>query len=86
MPKVQKMKDAMTRKCSLEPNEEQFQVISPHFQKLGRGGGRKGNVQKITKLSFFQISQEITLWKSCTTFKKFLIVNKIKIKTKKLRN
>ena len=39
MPKVQKLKDVMTRKCSLEPNEEQFQVISSHFQKLGRGGG-----------------------------------------------
>ena len=46
MPKVQKMKDAITRKCSLEPNEEQFQVISPHFQKLGRGGGRKGEMCK----------------------------------------
>ena len=57
------------------------------FPEVRKGRGEEGgNVQKITKLSFFQISQEITLWKSCTTFKKFLIVNKIKIKTKKLRN
>lgn len=81
MPKVQKMKDAITRKCSLEPNEEQFQVISPHFQKLGRG-----KCAKNTKVAFFSNFPRNYSLEELHHFKKFLIVNKIKIKTKKLRN